>query len=235
MNKYIFLFITALVINPGIVKAQGIDAGRAALIELTSNSAKKTIESQEKMQGLMTTGHIWTQQEVQAVNDFRREFNEYLDNFHDVLSMAAEIFGLYYEVERTGKNIKNLEKVLADCPTNALAVAFSTHRNKVYTNIAKTGTDIIMDIRKVCFDEKAKLTEKEKLKIVGAIRPKLRTLNKQLSQLVLALRYTSFTTVWNELIRRAERINPERKKDIVKQAMQEWRDNASDVSAKAKK
>jgi len=37
----------------------GIDPGRVAAIELASDQAKKTIESQEKAQLLMTTGHVW--------------------------------------------------------------------------------------------------------------------------------------------------------------------------------
>ena len=94
----------------------GIDPGRVAAIELASDQAKKTIESQEKAQLLMTTGHVWIKEEVEATTDFQREFNDYLDKFHDVLSIAAEIYGIYYEVTQTSKCVKDLGHVLADSP-----------------------------------------------------------------------------------------------------------------------
>ena len=110
----------------------GIDPGRVAAIELASDQAKKTIEAQEKAQLLMTTGHAWIKEEVETTTDFQREFNDYLARFHDVLSIAAEIYGIYYEVTQTSKCVKDVGQVLSESPTNALAVAFSTRRNVVY-------------------------------------------------------------------------------------------------------
>ena len=198
-------------------------------------------ESQEKAQLLMTTGHVWIKEEVEATTDFQREFNDYLDKFHDVLSIAAEIYGIYYEVTQTSKCVKDLGHVLADSPENALAVAFSTRRNVVYrnivrttldvimdSNIVRTTLDVIMDIRKVCF-ESSKMTEQEKNKVISTIRPKLRTINKQLRQLTLALRYTSFLDVWNELMERAYYMNPATKHDIITRCRRQWWNNAKSV------
>ena len=85
-----------------------------------------------------------------------------------------------------------------------------------------------MDIRKVCF-ESSKMTEQEKNKIIGSIRPKLRKLNKQLGALTLALRYTSFMDVWNEITERAYMINPATKHDIITRCRREWWNNAKSV------
>ena len=160
------LYLLILLCVP-LKSVAGIDPGRVAAIELASDQAKKTIESQEKAQLLMTTGHVWIKEEVEATTDFQREFNDYLDKFHDVLSIAAEIYGIYYEVTQTSKCVKDLGHVLADSPENALAVAFSTRRNVVYRNIVRTTLDVIMDIRKVCF-ESSKMTEQEKNKVISA-------------------------------------------------------------------
>ena len=206
----------------------GIDPGRVAAIELASDQAKKTIEAQEKAQLLMTTGHAWIKEEVEATTDFQREFNDYLDKFHDVLSIAAEIYGIYYEVTQTSKCVKDVGQVLSESPTNALAVAFSTRRNVVYRNLVRTSLDVIMDIRKVCF-ESSKMTEQEKNKVISSIRPKLRVINKQLRQLTLALRYTSFLDVWNELTERAYRINPAAKHDIITRCRRYWWNSAKSV------
>jgi hypothetical protein len=225
--RYFILFIIVLLSSAKPAFA-GIDPGRVAAIELASDQAKKALKSQEKAQLLMTTGHAWIKEEVEATTDFQREFNDYLDKFHDVLSIAAEIYGIYYEVTQTSKNVKALGEVLSDSPSNALAVAFSTRRNVVYRNIVRTTLDVIMDIRKVCF-EKSKMTEEEKNKVISSIRPKLRTINKQLRQLTLTLRYTSFLDVWNELIDRAYYLNPATKHDIITRCRRQWWNNAKSV------
>ena len=225
--RYFILFIIVLLSATKPAFA-GIDPGRVAAIELASDQAKKTLKSQEKAQLLMTTGHAWIKEEVEATTDFQREFNDYLDKFHDVLSIAAEIYGIYYEVTQTSKNVKALSEVLSDSPSNALAVAFSTRRNVVYRNIVRTTLDVIMDIRKVCF-EKSKMTEEEKNKVISSIRPKLRTINKQLRQLTLTLRYTSFLDVWNELMDRAYYLNPATKHDIITRCRRQWWNNAKSV------
>jgi len=225
--RYSILFIIVLLSSAKPAFA-GIDPGRVAAIELASDQAKKALKSQEKAQLLMTTGHAWIKEEVEATTDFQREFNDYLDKFHDVLSIAAEIYGIYYEVTQTSKNVKALGEVLSDSPSNALAVAFSTRRNVVYRNIVHTTLDVIMDIRKVCF-EKSKMTEEEKNKVISSIRPKLRTINKQLRQLTLTLRYTSFLDVWNELMDRAYYLNPATKHDIITRCRRQWWNNAKSV------
>lgn len=227
-KRIIYILLVIALCCPVASYAQGIDVARATAIEVASNQAKKTLEAEVEAQGLMTTGHIFIKEEVEATTAFQREFNEYLDKFHDVLAIAAEIYGIYYEVKMTSKNIKNINEVLSNSPSNALAVAFSAKRNVVYRNIVKNSLDIIMDIRKVCF-EKSKMTEEEKNKIMRGIRPKLHKFNKQLVSLTLALRYTSFTDIWNELMQRAYRMNPAKKHDIITNCRREWWDNAKSV------
>ena len=230
MNK---IYIVSIIIGialllPSGVKAQGIDVGRVAAIELASSQAKKTLEAQIKMQGLETTGRIWTREEIEATTEFQKQFNDYLDAFHNILSIAAEIYGVYYEVTKTSKHVRNLAEVVSSSPSNVLAVAFSARRNVVYTNLIKSSLDIFMDIRKVCI-ESSKMTEQEKNKVISAIRPKLRKINHQLGQLTLALRYTSFLDVWNELTQRAYMINPATKHDIITRCRREWWNNAKSV------
>ena len=230
MKKISILLILmgAVLLFPSGVYAQGIDVGRVAAIELASSQAKKTIEAQLKMQGLETAGHIWTKEEIEATTEFQREFNDYLDAFHNILTIAAEIYGVYYEVTKTSKHVRNLAEVVSSSPTNVLAVAFSARRNVVYTNLIKSSLDIFMDIRKVCF-EKSKMTEQERDKIISGIRPKLRKINHQLGQLTLALRYTSFLDVWNEIAHRSLKMSRETKIEIIKRSRQSWWDNAKSV------
>ena len=223
----LLLLMGAVLLFPSGVYAQGIDVGRVAAIELASSQAKKTIEAQLKMQGLETAGHIWTKEEIEATTEFQREFNDYLDAFHNILTIAAEIYGVYYEVTKTSKHVRNLAEVVTSSPTNVLAVAFSTRRNVVHRNLIKSSLDIFMDIRKVCI-ENSKMTEQEKNKVISGIRPKLRKINHQLGQLTLALRYTSFLDVWNEIAHRP-RVSPATKAEIIRRCRREWWDNAKSV------
>lgn len=206
----------------GGIRAQGLDAGRAAAWTLYSNQSKKAIQAQETAQLLMATGHIWLKEEEDVLIDFHKQFNAYLDDFHDVLSIAAEVYGLYYEVSNVAENVKNLSNVVAESPANTLAVAFSTRRNVVYRNIVKTGIDLVMDIRKLCFEE-TKMTEKERTLMLKHIRPKIKNMNKQLRQLTLAIKYTSFMDVWTEIRGRAFHFQPRTKKDIAEQCMRDWK------------
>ena len=217
-----------ILLFPSTVCAQGLDPGRVLAIERASRAAKKTLEAQLKVQGLQTAGHIWTKEEIEATTEFQREFNDYLDSFHNILTIAAEIYGVYYEVTKTSKHVRNLAEVVSSSPTNVLAVAFSARRNVVYTNLIKSSLDIFMDIRKVCF-EKSKMTEQERDKIISGIRPKLRKINHQLGQLTLALRYTSFLDVWNEIAHRSLKMSRETKIEIIKRSRQSWWDNAKSV------
>ncbi len=213
---------------PSSAHAQGIDPMRAATIEMASLQAEKTIKSQMMVQSLQTAGHSWIKEEVEATTSFQREFNDYLDDFHDVLSVAAEIYGIYREVTKTARHVRNLSEVVSESPSNVLAVAFSTRRNVVYRNLIKNSLDIIMDIRKTCFT-KAKMTEQERNIIISGLRPKLRKINRQMGQLTLTLRYTSFTDVWDELTQQAYMINPATKHDIITRCRREWWNNAKSV------
>ena len=226
-SRIIAIIVVIASLLPKAVSAQ-IDPGRVKVIKTASLVAEKTLKAQIAMQGLQTTGHIWTKEEIEATTNFQKQFNDYLDSFHNILSIAAEIYGVYYEVTKTAKHIKNISKELASGPTNAIAVAFSARRNVVYRNLIRSSLDIFMDIRKVCF-EKSKMTEQEKNKVVSSIRRKLHKITPQLAQLALTLRCTSFLDVWNEVVDRAYTINPNTKHDIITRSRRDWINNAKSV------
>ena len=221
------VMLTVMMILSGVsAYGFGIDPVRAAMIDQYSKQAKKALEAQNKAQALMTTGHLWMQTEIEATTNFQREFNEYLDKFHDILGFAAEIYGIYYEVTQLSKNVSDLNGVVASYPANALAVAFHSRRNVVYRNIIINGVNIVMDIKTLCFDS-SKMTEQEKNEMITNIRPKLRSMNRQLRALGMAIRYTTFLDVWNELTDRARGYGDIDKKDIIERCMRDWKNNAN--------
>ena len=116
------------------VQAQN-DPVLAGMIYMYTEKAEKELKNQEKVMLLQTTGHIWTKEEVEAVTDLQREFNDYLDSFRSVVSYAAQIYGFYHEIMHLTENMGEFTGQLKNSPTNALAVALSTNRNKIYLSL----------------------------------------------------------------------------------------------------
>ena len=204
-----------------------IDPTLAGMVLIYTEKAKKTLKSQEKVMLLQTTGHIWTKEEVEAVTDLQREFNDYLDSFRSVVSYAAQIYGFYHEITHLTENMGEFTQQLKSSPTNALAVALSTNRNKIYRELIYNSIEIINDIRAVCLSDN-KMTEKERMEIVFGIRPKLKLMNKKLQRLSIAVKYTSMGDIWMEITEQAE---PKANKvEIARSAIRRWKRSGKAVT-----
>ena len=202
------------------VRAQN-DPVLAGMILLYTDKAQKELKSQEKVMLLQTTGHIWTKEEIEGTTDLQREFNNYLDSFRSIVCYAAQTYGFYHEISRLTDNLGDFSQQLARHPSNALAVALSSRRNKIYRELILGSVEIVNDIRQVCMNN-TKMTEKQRMEIVFAIRPKLKRMNKKLKHLALAVKYTSFVDVWAE-IDEGSRPRPTDKAGIVQAAMRRWK------------
>ena len=89
----------------GIKVHAQLDPTLTGMVLIYTEKAKKTLKNQEKVMLLQTTGHIWTKEEVEAVTDLQREFNDYLDSFRSVVSYAAQIYGFYHEITHLTENM----------------------------------------------------------------------------------------------------------------------------------
>ena len=202
------------------VQAQN-DPVLAGMIYMYTEKAEKELKNQEKVMLMQTTGHIWTKEEVKATTDLQREFNNYLNSFRSIISYAAQIYGFYHEIDCLIDNIGGFTKQLEAHPSNALAVALSTKRNKIYRELILNSVEIVNDIRHVCLTGN-KMTEKERVEIVFDIRPKLKVMNKKLQRLTIAVKYTSMGDIWAEIDggSNKDRAN---KEQIVKDCMARWK------------
>lgn len=220
--KKIFIFLFASLIT-GKVSGQTfyIDEERALTVLAFTNQSKKTLNAQQRAQLVISGMHIFMKEEIEATTDFQREFNEYLDQFNEVIQIAAEVYGIYHEVSQVAKNIKELNSIVSDTPANALAVAFSSKRNKIYTDLVMTSLDIAKDIHKVCFSG-AKMTEKERIKIILGMRPKLKKTNHQLRRMSLMIKYTTFLDVWNDILDK-HYFKPANRQEIILRCQQRWK------------
>lgn len=215
-----FIFITIILMCLGIKVHAQIDPTLTGMVLIYTEKTKKTLKNQEKVMLLQTTGHIWTKEEVEAVTDLQREFNDYLDSFRSVVSYAAQIYGFYHEITHLTENMGKFTGQLKNSPTNALAVALSTNRNKIYRELIYNSIEIINDIRTVCLSDN-KMTEKERMEIVFGIRPKLQLMNKKLQRLSIAVKYTSMDDIWAEI---SEEARPKANKvEIARSAIKRWK------------
>ena len=120
-----------------------------------------------------------------------------------------------------------LIKQLDAHPSNGLAVALSTKRNKIYRELILNSVEIVNDIRTVCLS-KNKMTEKERMEVVFGIRPKLKVMNKKLQRLTKAVKYTSMGDIWLEI---DEGSKPQKanKQGIVNAAKRRWKQAGRNV------
>ena len=217
MKRVILVMMLLLSINS--IKAQN-DPVLVGMILLYTEKAEKTLKNQELAMMMQTTGHLWTKEEVEATADLQREFNTYLDSFRSILCYAAQIYGFYHEITLLTENMGGLIQQLEKNTTNALAVALSTNRNKIYREVILNSVEIVNDIRTVCLS-KNKMTEQQRLEIVFNIRPKLQVMNKKLKRLTIAVKYTSMNDVWLEI---SEGTRPMADKtQIIEDAKRRWK------------
>ena len=224
--KRILLILTLVLSLPfcksGILHAQGQDPVLAGMILLYTDKAKKELKQQEAMMLLETTGHIWIKEEVEGTTNLQKEFNNYLDQFHSIIAYAAQIYGFYHEIDKMVENLGSFSNQLSAHPSNALAVALSSNRNKIYREIIMNSVDIVNDVRQVCLSD-TKMTEKERIEIVFGIRPKLKLMNQKLRRLTRAVKYTSLADVWAEIDYNAR--EGADKASITQQCMERWKRN----------
>ncbi len=222
MRRYasVLFAVFLLLLFADRLRAQSIDPTLAAMIALYTEKAENTLKSQEEAMLLESTGHVWIKEEVDGTWQIQKEFNEYLDTFHGIIVYAAQIYGFYHEIERMAGNLGNLAEQIGNSPANAVAVALSANRNKVYRQVILQSVEIVNDIRMVCLSD-VKMTEKERTEIFFGVRPKLKEMNRTLQRLVRAVKYTSLTDVWNEISgNQPDKADIE---DISKESFRRWR------------
>ena len=225
MKGMIWIGILLLCIGIGEVRAQN-DPVLAGMILLYTDKAEKELKNQEKVMLMQTTGHLWTKEEIKATTDLQREFNNYLNSFRSIVCYAAQIYGFYHEISRLTDNMGDFTRQVNRHTTNALAVALSTRRNKIYRELILSSVEIVNDIRTACLSGN-KMTEKERMEIVFGIRPKLKMMNKKLQRLTKAVKYTTMGDIWHEIDEGARPAAD--KRDIVEAAKRRWRQIGKNV------
>lgn len=126
-----------------------VDPGLTAMIVEYTNKAKSQYNSQLETMAMETEGHVWLNGEVKSINNFQREFDNYLSTFRTIISYAAQTYGFYYEVSNLCQNMGKLTAQIGDTPVNAIAVGLHNKRNDIYVSVINKSLGIVNTIRQV--------------------------------------------------------------------------------------
>ena len=185
------------------------------------------MERQTELLPLLAGTHTATYTQVNATFKAQKQFEEYLDSMRNILGLAAEMFGVVYEIRDCMKNVKLVKDELLQFPEGAIATALSTRRsyilNDMYTECIAIGKDI-----KAAIDPKKKMTEMDRIKILANIRPKLRMFNKALKKFSFFIHNTRMITLWEEVVGRAGYSGPDRIA-ILKGCIRRWKINLKGI------
>ena len=155
-----------------------------------------------------------------------------MTNFDKILTYAAEIYAIFYEVDQAVKNIKELKSITVSCPANTLAVAFSKSKNHIYQDVIDNGIQIAADVKQLLpigkdSDKDAKMTEYERIKCISNIRKSLRSMNYKLRTMSRLLRCTTLMDSWYEL--KGDYKKPKSMADICSDCQKRWARKANSV------
>ena len=232
MKRYILIFGMTLLFYTHAKALVGEDLVRSGMFYTYAKQAKQTLIAQDAAMNLNLSGHKFLKEEVKEITDFQKQFNSYLDSFGDILSIAAETYGIYYEVDQAFKNIKQLKATSSDCPANLIAVAVSERKNNIYTEVVETGMQVATDIKLLVplnkdKDKNAKMTVKERIECMSNIRRSLRALNYKMRKMNRLISYTTLMDSWYEL-----KGNPKKTRsmtEIVTACQERWKQKANSV------
>lgn len=207
------------------IKAQ-TDPGLAAMIIGFTSKAESQYHSQMNMMAMQTEGHVWLTEEVEAVTNYQKEFDDYLNSFRDVISYAAQTYGFYTEIGHLCDNMERLTRQIGETPMNAVALALHNKRNDIYVDLINKSVGIVSTIRQVCLDSKMK--ESDRIQLVLSVRPKLQQMNHQLAMLIKLVRSTNMAQVWYDI--RGDAIpHREGKAGILEDCLGVWRINGQNA------
>lgn len=212
----------------------GPDGVRAGMFATYAKQATKALKAQDVLLAGNLTGHKYLKEEVAATTNFQRQFNDYLNSFDDILTVAADIYGIYMEVDEAMKNVKVVKGIIVRQPANVLAVALSQSKNNIYTDIIENGLKLAADIEQILplkkdQDKNAKMTQYERLKVMDNIRLNLRTLNRKLRNLSRLIHYTTIMDSWYDLKGTGKEYQPRKMGSITKDCLKTWMKHAKGV------
>lgn len=185
------------------------------------SNMRKIYNAQMAAQAAMLTENYYMEDTNSKIYNLQKDFNEYLSSFSNIITYAAEIYGLYLEIEDLGENITNVLKVVEENKQGLLAAAFNRNKTGIFTNVIVTTADLAMDIKRI-IDKDVKMSEFKRHEICHNIRVKMRKVNRSLNKLTTAIRYSSFLELWHSITGHRDRYGIRSKREIARECIENW-------------
>ena len=217
----VFYFLTLVSV---LVSAQMFDPVRAGLFSNYDIRMRDQINAQSVALGTMTFHHKWIQAKEKDITKLQEEFNKYLLENHNTIAMAAQLYGVYYELTEISNNQKGIEDVCRESPANILANAFKDDKRQIVTNIVGATTDLIYDIKKTYLDN-TRMTEKERLQLVDDVRRHMKWCNRQLKRIERNIRYYNLCDLWNDIRNKEYVFRKKSNAEIAREARDRWQEH----------
>lgn len=187
------------------------DPERALLFGIVAKTQSKALIAQNAVLATTLGGYKMNGDVIRKTNSFIKEYNDWLDSFGDVLTIAANLYGIYYNVDRIIKDISEFQKVTKVNPKNLVAVSLSPSKNKVYASILNDGLNIVSDLEmmitgsKTVRDSKTKVKMKTKMSLMERtmtiinVRKRLQAIDRKMRTLNRFILYTSLYDTYYEV------------------------------------
>lgn len=234
MKRFLFFGIAFLCwsfIQPAMAQ-NGLDPTRATLFAYYQKQAEKVLKAQDVALGMNLTGHKFLSEEVKKTTAFQQELNTYLSSLNDIITVAADLYGVYYEVDQILKNLRYMRKTISSCPGNVIAVALSPSRHNIYQDVIENGVQLAADIKTVL---SAKNSQAERHITIGTIRKQLRDLNRKIIRFNFLLKYTTIMDAWYEVRGYSSNYHTRSMKQITKDSYDSWINCAKSVNSMYRK
>lgn len=214
MKKY--LIITLLLVLMAVPSFGQLSADRAGAMAVGMKFQAKTAIAQLTTLGLLSRQYSDIKENEDKIVDFQKQYEEYLDNFNDVISACACFYSIYWQVKQATHNIREVREAVEYCPTGVFAAAFQRTRNNVMKASAKNIAEMVTSITKIFTN---KMTGKERMEELQKLENDLALFNSQLRALAEQIRYTSLVDLWNEYMGKFRRYTAQERGDVALDCM----------------
>lgn len=187
------------------------DPERAAMFALFARVQSKALRSQDAILGTTLANYKMNRDVIKSTNKFIKEYNDWLDSFGDVLTIAANLYGIYYNVDRIIGDVSEFKKVTKINPKNLVAVSLSPSKNKVYASILNDGLDVVTDLEMMVTGSKTtkdgktgvkmrtKMSLMERTMKITEVRQRLQDIDRKMRALNRMILYTSLYNTYYEV------------------------------------
>ena len=145
----------------------------------------------------------WFNNETRDYVNFRRKYYNYIDSIQGKLLLWANTIGLGMEINDLIKACNMATKELKKNPDNFLAVSLSSEKRRAILDVVELLGELNRMIMGVG-EQKAKMKETERYRILLNIRMKMRELAGKIRVMAFNIYSTNFHTLWYSLLNKYE-------------------------------